>query len=87
MTDILTRWKRRAGLSCLVAGMITLAGPAAAGETTYDPLEGFNRAMFAVNEGLDTVAIKPIAQAHAQPSCSMRLSTSRSARRNLLTAQ
>ena len=64
MTDILTRWKRRAGLSCLVAGMITLAGPAAAGETTYDPLEGFNRAMFAVNEGLDTVLVKPVAQAY-----------------------
>ena len=64
MTDILTISKRRAGLACLVAGMIALAGPPAAADTAYDPLEGFNRAMFAVNEGLDTVAVKPIAQAY-----------------------
>lgn len=29
-----------------------------------DPYEGFNRAMFAVNEGIDTVAAKPLAQAY-----------------------
>lgn len=36
--------------------------------TTYnnpkDPFEGFNRAMFAVNEGLDTVAFKPLAKGY-----------------------
>lgn len=30
----------------------------------YDPLEGFNRAMFAVNEGIDKVALKPAALAY-----------------------
>ncbi|MDR1647969.1 MAG: VacJ family lipoprotein [Zoogloeaceae bacterium] len=34
------------------------------GNGAYDPLEGFNRAMFAVNEGIDQVALKPAAQAY-----------------------
>jgi phospholipid-binding lipoprotein MlaA len=46
----------------LAAGMIASGGPALADDVGHDPLEGFNRAMFAVNEGLDTVAIKPVAQ-------------------------
>jgi len=29
-----------------------------------DPIEGFNRAMYAFNEGLDTVLIKPVAQGY-----------------------
>ena len=57
-------WKRFAGIGCLVAGTIAFAGPALADETVHDPLEGFNRAMFAVNEGLDTVVIKPVAQVY-----------------------
>ena len=63
MTDKLTTWKRRAGVG-MVAGMIALAGPALADEALHDPLEGFNRAMFAVNEGLDAVIVKPVAQAY-----------------------
>ena len=57
-------WKRFAGIGCLVAGTIAFAGPALADETVHDPLEGVNRAMFAVNEGLDTVVIKPVAQVY-----------------------
>ena len=57
-------WKRRAGIGCLVAGAIFLATPATAQEAVHDPLEGFNRAMFSVNEGLDTVIVKPVAQAY-----------------------
>jgi ABC-type transporter lipoprotein component MlaA len=34
------------------------------GNDPADPFEGFNRAMFAVNEGLDKVAIKPVAQGY-----------------------
>lgn len=30
----------------------------------YDPLEGFNRSMFAVNEGLDKAILKPVAQGY-----------------------
>ena len=64
MTGTLMAWKKLAGIGCLVAGTIAFAGPAWADETVHDPLEGFNRAMFAVNEGLDTVLIKPVAQAY-----------------------
>jgi len=56
-------WKSRVTV-VLAAGMIASGGSALADETPGDPLEGFNRAMFAVNEGLDTVAIKPIAQVY-----------------------
>ena len=64
MTGTLMAWKKLAGIGCLVAGTIAFAGPAWADEAGHDPLEGFNRAMFAVNEGLDTVLIKPVAQAY-----------------------
>ena len=64
MTGKLMTWKKLAGIGCLVAGTIASAGPALAEETEHDPLEGFNRAMFAVNEGLDTALVKPIAQAY-----------------------
>ena len=63
MTDKLTTWKRRAGIG-LVAGTIALSGTVLADEAGHDPLEGFNRAMFAVNEGLDAVAVKPVAQVY-----------------------
>ncbi len=33
-------------------------------EDNRDPFEGFNRAMFAFNDGLDTVLLKPIAQGY-----------------------
>lgn len=58
--EIMTR-KRFAGL---IAGALMLSGSAIAQQSAKDPFEGFNRAMFAVNEGLDTVAVKPIAQAY-----------------------
>ena len=64
MTGTLMAWKKLAGIGCLVAGTIAFAGPAWADEAGHDPLEGFNRAMFAVNEGLDTVLVKPVAQAY-----------------------
>ncbi|MCP5269440.1 MAG: VacJ family lipoprotein [Zoogloeaceae bacterium] len=43
---------------------IALSGAAVAGDNPKDPAEGFNRAMFAVNEGLDTVIMKPVAQGY-----------------------
>jgi phospholipid-binding lipoprotein MlaA len=60
---IMTR-KRRAGSAGLIAGALMLTGSAMAQQPVNDPFEGFNRAMFSVNEGLDTVAVKPIAQAY-----------------------
>jgi phospholipid-binding lipoprotein MlaA len=44
-------------LSGLLGGCATSGNP-------KDPIEGFNRAMFAFNEGLDTVLIKPVAQGY-----------------------
>jgi phospholipid-binding lipoprotein MlaA len=41
-----------------------LGGCAAPASVTKDPAEGFNRAMFAFNEGLDTLAIKPAAKGY-----------------------
>jgi phospholipid-binding lipoprotein MlaA len=54
----------RAGAGLALAGLLAFAGPAAAGDNPHDPYEGFNRAMFAVNEGIDTVAAKPVAKAY-----------------------
>ncbi|TXG78241.1 MAG: VacJ family lipoprotein [Rhodocyclaceae bacterium] len=45
-----------------IAAAVALSG--CAGSNPKDPLEGFNRAMFSFNEGLDKVAIKPVAQAY-----------------------
>lgn len=42
----------------------TLSGGALAGDNPKDPAEGFNRAMFTVNEGLDTVIAKPLAKGY-----------------------
>lgn len=42
---------------------VGLSGCATSGNPK-DPLEGFNRAMFAFNDGLDTVLIKPVAKGY-----------------------
>ena len=49
-------------LACGIAS--SLAGCATSGNPK-DPIEGFNRAMFAFNEVLDTVAIKPVAKGYS----------------------
>jgi phospholipid-binding lipoprotein MlaA len=41
-----------------------LAGCASPAKNPQDPLEGFNRAMFSVNDKLDSVALKPAATAY-----------------------
>lgn len=41
-----------------------LAGCASTGSNPRDPYEGFNRAMFSVNEGFDTVVSKPLAKGY-----------------------
>ncbi|MCX7896986.1 MAG: VacJ family lipoprotein [Rhodocyclaceae bacterium] len=51
---------RRVGVLVLA---VWLTGCASTGNPK-DPLEGFNRAMFAFNEGLDTVLIKPVAKGY-----------------------
>lgn len=53
---------RVSGLAC-AAVMLTASGCATTANNPKDPFEGFNRAMFAVNEGLDVV-VKPVAQGY-----------------------
>ena len=55
-----TRFKS-AILAVMLAGLL---GGCATSGNSKDPIEGFNRAMYAFNEGLDTVLIKPVAQGY-----------------------
>ncbi|MGB2816141.1 MAG: MlaA family lipoprotein [Burkholderiaceae bacterium] len=61
-----THWLRRSLAMAAVALVAVLAGcatvPPNAGEDPRDPLEAFNRQVFALNEGLDKVVLKPLAQ-------------------------
>ncbi len=62
-------WNRHGLRSALGACLLSLALSAAAAgggddESSRDPYEGFNRAMFAVNENLDRFATKPLAQVY-----------------------
>lgn len=52
---------RTALLAAALAGML---GGCATSGNPKDPAEGFNRAMFAFNEGVDTVLIKPVAKGY-----------------------
>jgi phospholipid-binding lipoprotein MlaA len=47
-----------------LAAMLACGGQALAGDNPSDPYESFNRAMFSVNEGMDKVLFKPIAQGY-----------------------
>jgi phospholipid-binding lipoprotein MlaA len=49
-------------LGALLAGCATV--PPNAGQDPRDPMESFNRQVFAFNEGLDKVVLKPLAQAY-----------------------
>jgi phospholipid-binding lipoprotein MlaA len=53
-------------LKTLVAALAAagLLGGCATSAPTKDPAEGFNRAVFAFNEGLDTILIKPVARGY-----------------------
>ncbi len=53
---------RICSLAC-AAALIAASGCATTASNPKDPFEGFNRAMFAVNEGLDVV-VKPVAQGY-----------------------
>jgi len=56
---------RRTGAALAVCGAVALAsGCATRGDNPKDPYEGFNRAMFSVNEGVDKVVTKPLATAY-----------------------
>lgn len=48
----------------LVAAMAGMLAGCATSGNPKDPAEGFNRAMFAFNEGVDTVLLKPVAKGY-----------------------
>lgn len=56
-------WKHARAGALAAAGMLLLAGQAVA-EDARDPLEGFNRAVFAFNEGVDKAVVKPVARGY-----------------------
>ena len=56
--------KRGAVAIATLAAAVSLAGCATTANNPKDPFEGFNRAMFSVNEGIDKV-VKPVAQGYA----------------------
>lgn len=47
-----------------LVGACLLMTAAQANDNPHDPYEGFNRAMYAVHEGLDKVIVKPVAQVY-----------------------
>ena len=55
---------KRIGTLAVGAAAVGLLGGCATTGNPKDPIEGFNRAMFSLNEGLDKVAIKPAAQGY-----------------------
>ena len=56
----MTSWRKGAAIALMAA---VLAGCASTGNPK-DPLEGFNRAVFALNEGIDKAALKPVARGY-----------------------
>jgi phospholipid-binding lipoprotein MlaA len=56
--------KRRLNMLAAALALVGLLGGCATSGSAKDPAEGFNRAMFAFNEGLDTVLIKPVAKGY-----------------------
>jgi len=61
MKKIITR---QIGRIALIAASAALLGGCATSGNPKDPIEGFNRAMFGINEGLDQVVIRPVASGY-----------------------
>ncbi len=55
---------QRMAMLAVMVGMAGGLGGCATSGNPKDPIEGFNRAMFSFNEGLDSVIIKPVAQGY-----------------------
>ncbi len=61
-SDFVKRVSRAVAVAAALVGL--LSGCATTANNPKDPFEGFNRAMFSVNEGIDTVVAKPIAKGY-----------------------
>ena len=48
----------------IVAVSLALGACSSTSGNKKDPIEGFNRAMFAVNETIDSYAVRPVAKAY-----------------------
>jgi phospholipid-binding lipoprotein MlaA len=55
---------KRITVLAVAAGLSGLLGGCATTENPKDPIEGFNRAMYGFNEGLDAILIKPVASGY-----------------------
>ncbi len=55
---------KRASVLFLAALMLVMTGCASTVRNPDDPLEGYNRAVFSFNEGVDKAVVKPAAQAY-----------------------
>lgn len=54
----------RAALMALACAVVMTTGCASRPHNPDDPLESYNRAMFAFNDGVDRAVVKPVAQAY-----------------------
>src|SRR5690554_8038321 len=54
----------RAALIALACAVVMTTGCASRPHNPDDPLEGYNRAMFSFNEGVDKAVLRPAAQAY-----------------------
>jgi phospholipid-binding lipoprotein MlaA len=55
---------RRIVLMLMLTALAGLGGCATTGNGSNDPLEGYNRFMFSINDGLDRAVIKPVASGY-----------------------
>lgn len=58
------KFAKKIATLAVAVSMAGLLGGCATSGNPKDPIEGFNRAMFSFNEGLDAVIIKPVAQGY-----------------------
>jgi phospholipid-binding lipoprotein MlaA len=58
------KFAKKLATLAVAASMAGLLGGCATSGNPKDPIEGFNRAMFSFNEGLDGVIIKPVAKGY-----------------------
>jgi len=63
-TTLKTTLTRQVGKAALIAVAAGLLGGCATSGNPKDPIEGFNRAMFGINEGLDQVIIRPVSSGY-----------------------
>lgn len=53
---------RRGLLVCVWALLVSVTSGCATSGNSKDPIEGFNRVVFALNDGLDAIALRPVAK-------------------------